>query len=82
MRAYVCFGVWASYVDLAASHKTHTHTLWTEVYESLCMLLCVGFLCRPWAALCQGLLIELARTVYIHTVYDRIFGDFSVKNTV
>jgi len=26
--------------------------------------------------------IGLARTIYIYTVYDRIFGDFPAKNTV
>ena len=26
--------------------------------------------------------LELARTMYIYTVYDRIIGDFPAKNTV
>ena len=30
----------------------------------------------------QDTFVGLARTVYIYTVYDRIFGDFPARNTV
>ena len=30
----------------------------------------------------ESILVGLAKTVYIHTVYDRIFGYIPAKNTV
>jgi hypothetical protein len=35
-----------------------------------------------WWGLQVFLCVGLARTVYIHTVYDRIFGDFPATNSV
>jgi hypothetical protein len=57
------------------------------LYAMMCvlrtrMLACSWWRCCRCVCVCVFLCVGLARTVYIYTVYDRMFGDFPARNTV